>query len=1244
MRRINKVSLATLLLAFIGFEGFSQSDDCSTAVSITPNLTYFNYQAGSSANASQSLTTCSGGGNADDDVWYEFVANSTEMAIKVDPTVGYDAVIQLFSGTCGALTSIQCEDINGLNGAESLTASGLTIGDTYKFRVYHYGSGSGTSTFSVCVTGLAPATNNEPCSAYVLPDVTPSCNYLTFTNEGSAGSSVATPYTCGGSSPYQGGYAGGDVWFKVVVPASGQLDIHTQAIDFTDGAMALYSGNCGSLTQVDCDDDGEPGDYILMPHIFATGLTAGDTMFVRVWEYGNDNNGEFGICVTTPDNDDCANAQQICDLNGYGGVTSSAYTVDSPDNMCGIGDPSSPTAGCVFGTGYTGASPVQLDNNSWLKFVASSTTAELFVEISSCQNGNGMQMQIFEGSNCANFTPVSNFLETTSSQTVVASGLTVGNTYYIVVDGFAGDICSYTISATSGVQVAEAVATSEIICDGESVDIEGTVYGTGTYTYSWTADKGGFTSTSNPISVTPTESTEYTLEVNGYCGTTTTASVYITVNENPTANAGSDITICDNENGTITANATGGTGVYTYTWDNGLGNGNPQTVSPNTTTTYTVTATDENGCSNQDDVIVNVNAAPTANAGIDQTICEGVTANLTASGGTSYSWSSGSTVATESVSPTTTTTYTVTVGNAAGCSDTDEVIVNVNALPTAFAGNDLTVCNGGSTTITATGAGSGGSYFWSGGLGTGASHTLTNVTSDVTYTVTVTDANGCESTDDITVNVGAALTPDAGLDVSICEGESTTLSASGGTTYSWDNGVSTSSQVVSPTSTTTYIVDVTDGGSCSGQDQVTVTVNSNPTADAGIDQVICEGESANLLASGGVTYSWDNGLGSSASQSVSPTNTTTYTVTVYNAENCSDTDDLVVTVNALPAILASQDVVMCEGESVELTASGTGIVTYTWTNPDLSTTTGQSQTIIPSSTDWYYVSGTNSNNCSVMDSILVSVNPNPSIDLSTAQITEASCTMGGTISGIIASSNSDLTYQWDNGLNVIANTLSVGNLDSGVYTLTVTDENDCSTEADVTVDYNDISTVAAHPDSTETTLVTLVSLDVYANDTGNVSTINIINQASNGYVSYAGNGVFEYTPNPGFIGEDSFSYVICDLSCTSTCDTAEVIIKVDGKGEIVVPNGFSPNGDGYNDYFVILNLEQYPNNSIVIFNRWGDQVYEASPYNNDWDGSSAEAKLVVNGDQVVDGTYYFILDLGEDDTEKINGFIDLRRE
>jgi gliding motility-associated-like protein len=1226
--------LLTLLSAF-ATKASAQSNTCAGATTITPSFTTCNFQAGSSLNATQSLASCAAGGNADDDVWYQFVANSTVMTISIDPTVGYDPVIQLYSGTCGALTSIQCQDINGVNGDEDLLASGLTIGTTYYFRVYHYGVGSGTSTFNVCVFGLAPPTNNTPCNAYPLPAVTPSCSYLTYTNAGSAGSAVATPSGCGGSSPFQGGYAGGDVWFSVVVPASGKLDIHTQSIGFTDGAMALYGGSCASPSLIECDDDGDPGDGILMPHIYRTGLTPGSTVYIRVWEYNNNNNGQFGICVATPDNDNCANAQQICDLNGYGGVTSSAYTIDQPSNMCGIGNPASPNPGCVFGTGYTGASPVQIDNNSWLKFTASSTTAELFVEISDCANGNGMQMQIFSGTNCTNFAAVSNFLETTTSQTVLATGLTPGQTYYIVVDGFAGDICSYTISATSGVQVVEAIAVDNQLCLGENTLVNAVVTGTGSYTYSWSSVPVGASGTGSSINISPTQSTEYTVEISGLCGTTTTASVYVTVNTPPTANAGSDASICAGQSVSLTA-----TGGGTYSWNNGLGTGASKTVTPSGTTTYTVTVTDANGCTDTDDVTVFVNPLPSANAGSDQTICVGQSATLTATGGVSYSWSNGlGSGASKTVSPTGTTTYTVTATAANGCTNTDQVTVNVNTLPTVNAGNDVTICNGSSISLSASGAAT---YSWNQGLGAGQSHTVTPAVT-TTYTVTGTAANGCVNTDAIIVTVGSALVPDAGSPVSVCAGTGVTLSGSGGINYTWSNAAGTtlgSAQQLSltPASTQYYYLTVTDGLSCSGEDSVLVTVNPLPTANAGADEVICLGESVSITATGGTTYTWNTGLGAGASHVVSPASTTTYTVTATDGNGCTDADDITVTVNPVPTVLASADATICGGESSTITANGA--VSYSWNN---SLGAGQSHTVQPDSTTTYVVTGTNSFGCTAQDSLVVNVNPLPVIDTLSMQVEQANCSNGGgTISGVATVGTAPFTYVWNDGLNNVGNTLSIGGLASGTYTLTVTDANGCVSSATVSIGFIDLSTVLAQDDSASLYPGNSVTVNADSNDVGDISTMVVVSGPDNGTGYFDGSGNFVYTPDAGFVGMDSVVYTICDVVCDNACAQATIYLQVDDRLDPWVPTGFSPNGDGYNELFIISNLEQYPDNELFIYNRWGDLVYSAAPYTNNWDGTSGAAGSI-RGDKVVDGTYFVVLKYGDgEEEESYQGYVEIR--
>ncbi len=235
-----------------------------------------------------------------------------------------------------------------------------------------------------------------------------------------------------------------------------------------------------------------------------------------------------------------------------------------------------------------------------------------------------------------------------------------------------------------------------------------------------------------------------------------------------TVSTSADQTICEGENASLMATATGGTAPYTYNWNNGLGTGANQTVSPMTTTNYTITVTDANSCTETAQITVNVLNPPTVDAGIDQTIISGNSANLmaTATDGTApytYNWNNGlGSGASQTVSPTTNTTYTVTVTDANGCTDTDDVTVNINPCNvTIDAGADQNVCQNDALTITAipTGGTAPFTYVWNDASNTTAATLNVNTSlspnpSQVrTFTVTVTDANGCMATDDVTVNI-----------------------------------------------------------------------------------------------------------------------------------------------------------------------------------------------------------------------------------------------------------------------------------------------------------------------------------------------------------------------------------------------------------------------------------------------------------------------------------------------------------
>ncbi|HMC00861.1 MAG TPA: T9SS type A sorting domain-containing protein [Flavobacteriaceae bacterium] len=352
-----------------------------------------------------------------------------------------------------------------------------------------------------------------------------------------------------------------------------------------------------------------------------------------------------------------------------------------------------------------------------------------------------------------------------------------------------------TVTANAGADVS--------ICEGSST----TLTASGGDQYLWNTGE-----TTASIQVSPTATSTYTVTVSSG-PESDTDSVVVTVNTIPEANAGNDVTIEQGQDVTLTA--TGGTN---YLWSNGS-TSQSITMSPDVTTTYSVEVS-QNGCTSEDSVTVTVVQANTgtvtANAGEDISICEGSSATLTATGGDQYLWNTGEATASIQVSPTATSTYTVTVSSGSE-SDTDSVVVTVNTIPEANAGNDVTIEQGQNATLTATG---GTSYQWSNGSTSQSITVSPEITT--TYWVEVIE-NNCSSFDEVTVEVAEPILAYAGKDVTICSGESVELTASGGSKYVWNTGETSQSIVVAPTHTSVYEVTVTDGIS-QGKDKVKVTV------------------------------------------------------------------------------------------------------------------------------------------------------------------------------------------------------------------------------------------------------------------------------------------------------------------------------------------------------------------------------------------------------------------------------------
>lgn len=621
-----------------------------------------------------------------------------------------------------------------------------------------------------------------------------------------------------------------------------------------------------------------------------------------------------------------------------------------------------------------------------------------------------------------------------------------------------------TIAAAGNAPVASFSSSSSSICVGGCVTFTNTSTGTNP-TYAWTFPGGTPTSSSsqNPGTVCFNNAGTYnvSLTVTNANGSST-VSHQIVVNPSVTVNAGQDVSVCAGSGANLNATSNNANATYVWTPSTGLNNStisNP-TATPTATTTYSVTAS-ANGCSATDQVIVSVNTPPNINAGNDVSICLGNSTNLSASSSSpnvTYNWQpstglSNTSIANPVATPTSTTTYYVTV-TSNGCTNTDFVVVTVNSV-FAFAGNDVGICPGGSVTLSAV---DGNSYSWSPTTGLSnplISNPVASPTVTTTYTVTVT-ANGCTATDQVIVSVGNVIA-NAGQDVSICVGNSTNLSASGGTSYQWTPQIGLSNPTIanpiaSPTVTTTYTVLVSNGA-CTATDQVVVTVNS-ATANAGNDVTICNGSFTQLNASGGSSYAWTPATALSnstiANPTANPTSTTTYTVVVTN-NGCTATDQVTVTVNTANAV-ASADQSICAGGSTTLFASGGG--TYSWSpSTGLNNANIANPTASPIATTTYVVTVT-INGCTASDNVTITVNN----VIANAGSDQTICLGSNTQ----LSANGGSSYSWtpSTGLNNsnIANPTATPTATT-TYTVLVS-SNGCTATDQVTINVNSVNASA----------------------------------------------------------------------------------------------------------------------------------------------------------------------------------------
>ncbi len=577
-----------------------------------------------------------------------------------------------------------------------------------------------------------------------------------------------------------------------------------------------------------------------------------------------------------------------------------------------------------------------------------------------------------------------------------------------------------------------------------------------------------------------TATTTYTFTPNaGQCANTTTITVV--VNTNPTIAVNSP-TICSGQSATLTA-----TGGSTYSWSGGLGNGNPKSVSPASTTTYTVTGTDANGCTNTatSTVTISTGVVPTfTNPG---PVCtNGSFALPTVSNeGITGSWS-------PAVNNTTTTTYSFTpdAGQCAN-STTMTVVVSSSIVPTFT--QVAAICSGAALNPLPTTSNNGITGTWS---------PVINNTATTTYTFTP-GAGQCagSTTMSVTVNLSPAIAVNSPV---ICSGQSATLTATGGSTYSWSGGLGSGNpKSVSPASTTTYTVTGTDANGCTNTATSTVTISTGIVPTFTNPGPICSNSSLTLptVSNEGITGSW--------SPAANNTTTTTYSFTP-DAGQCANSTTMTVVVSSSIIPVFTQAGEICSGTALTPlpTTSNNGI-TGTW-SPAINNTATTTYTFTPDAGQC--------TNSSVTMTIVV--NQMPQVTVTT---THTVCTANnGTALAQVTGGSPGYSYTWS-PVNSIDS--SVIDLSAGQYDVTVTDSKNCTAIANGSVN--------------QTTYTVVIALDTIMNvkcNGENNGAINVTISSGTTPYNYTWNtSPAQNTEDASNLPAGNYAFTVSDKDgCTST--------------------------------------------------------------------------------------------------------------
>lgn len=728
------------------------------------------------------------------------------------------------------------------------------------------------------------------------------------------------------------------------------------------------------------------------------------------------------------------------------------------------------------------------------------------------------------------------------------------------------------------------------------------------YTYSWSPATGLSSSTvANPTVTINTPQTYILIVDTAGCSDLDTVNVNMAPLPEVNFYASS---VCKNQP-TIFTDSTQGN-ILSWQWN--FGDANISTVQ-NPANTYTtcgtfsskLVATNTIGCKDSLTKIVTVNCLPSVNF-ISTIICLNDSTFFTDSSDSpsgsivNWNWDFGDGSPTD-INQNPTHLYS-TCGNFNvkliatsdnGCVDSITKAVTVYCLPIVNSGLDDTICPGGNYTLQVTPNGSGYSYVWNESTNPGFSTlfnpTVTPVITN-TYSVILTDSNGCAGSDSTIIYVDTPMSlSQTAINIScngVCDGQASVI-ATGGTApylYTWTGGCTNSNCTnLCPGS---YTITVTDSITCIATDTVIITEPLVLTASVvSFMDASCNGNNdgtATANASGGVapySFSWSSGSIVTTANNLSAGS---YTVTVTDSNSCVSLDSINIQ-QPLPLSIATTSIpAICTSTTGSITATATGGTSpyaYSWSSG------GTTATEDSLATGSYTVTVTDSNMCTQITSLAIA-SDNP-LTLISSSTPTACDTATGIATVIPGNGTQPYTYTWTSTPSQTTSTAT--GLDVGSYTVTVNDSNGCIQSQSISIlpETGPTVVVAASP-----TTITL---------------------GDNTQLVAAGTGIYSWTPATGLscttcqtpVASPSETTTYCvTLSDTSSCtDTACITIVVDIPcGKLEVPTAFSPNNDGRNDLLILQGLDKCVSTfSFMIFDRWGEKIFETNNIASGWDGT-----------------------------------------